>query len=361
MCAIQDLLVIDGSHGEGGGQILRTGLSLGALLGRPVRFKHIRAGRRRPGLAAQHLTAVRAAAALCSATVEGDALGSQDLVFAPRQAVRPGCYEFDVGAARVGGSAGGTSLVLQTVFLPLALTAGYSVVTIHGGTHLPQSPPFDYLRDVWLPMMHKLGINASIALAAWGWFPVGRGKIRAEIAGAPPNAGGLGCLDLQRPGQLVRVTGRAVAGNLPAHIPQRMVSHASSLLSGLGCDLDLVPQTVTAACPGAGIFLTAEYENVRAGFSAFGARGKPSGQVAKEVMQELLHHHASGASVDRHLADQMLLPLAFAAGPSRFTTPEVTRHLETNAWVIAEFGLARTSTERTGNGAAQVTVTPLTA
>jgi RNA 3'-terminal phosphate cyclase (ATP) len=140
---MRDLLVIDGAYGEGGGQILRTALALAALTGQAVQFVRIRAGRRRPGLAAQHLTAVRAAAALCSASLNGDRLGSQDLIFRPQRPVRPGHYSFDVAAAREGGSAGAAALVLQTVMVPLALCAGPSEVVVHGGTHLPQSPPFD--------------------------------------------------------------------------------------------------------------------------------------------------------------------------------------------------------------------------
>ena len=351
-------LVLDGAHGEGGGQILRTGLALAALLGRTVRFTRIRAGRRHPGLAAQHLTAVRAAAAVCAARLDGDALASQDLLFAPRRHVAPGTYAFDVAAAREGGSAGGVCLVLQTVLLPLALATGPSDVRIEGGTHLPQSPPFDYVRDVWLPMLRTLGVRATVALDAWGWFPVGKGAIRAQIAGAPPHAGGLTPLDAPTPGPLLRVTGRAVAANLPSHIPQRMADTAAALLAPLAVPVDMQPWSVHAACPGAGLFLLAEYLHARAGFTALGARGKPSEVVAEEAVQALLAHHASGAALDRHLADQMLLPLAVAAGPSRFTVEQVTRHLETNAWVIAQFAVASIDVRRAAAGPAHVVVTP---
>lgn len=243
---MHESLIIDGAHGEGGGQILRTGLALATLLGRAVRFTRIRAGRRRPGLAAQHLTAVRAAAALCAARLDGDALASQELLFAPQRPVRSGSYAFDVAAARKGGSAGGASLVLQTVLLPLALAPGRSDVLIQGGTHLPQSPPFDYVRDVWLPALRNLGIRATIALHAWGWYPVGKGAIRAEIAGAPPHAGSLASLQLLTPGRLLRVTGRAVAANLPAHIPQRMADRATSLLAAVAGSVDV--QIESRAC-----------------------------------------------------------------------------------------------------------------
>jgi RNA 3'-terminal phosphate cyclase (ATP) len=352
------MLVIDGAHGEGGGQILRTGLAIAAMSGRAVQFTRIRAGRGHPGLAAQHLTAVRAAARLCAAAVDGDTLGSQELRFEPRQPVKPGSYAFDVAAAREGGSAGGTSLVLQTVLLPLALVAGHSDVTIRGGTHLPQSPPFDYLRDVWLPSLGSLGVEATVTLEAWGWFPVGRGAIHASVAGGPPHAGYLAPLELLTPGPLLRITGRAVAANLPAHIPQRMANRASELLAFLMSNIDIRAECVHAACPGAGIFLLAEYQNARAGFSSLGARGRPSEQVAEVAAEELLRHHATGAALDRHLADQMLLPLSVAAGPSRFTVEQVTRHLETNAWVLEQFGVARIVVDRSRAGPARILVSP---
>ena len=351
-------LVIDGAHGEGGGQILRTGLSLAAILRQTTRFTCIRAGRRHPGLAAQHLTSVRAAAALCAATVEGDALGSQELVFAPQRPVKSGFWSFDVAAAREGGSAGGSSLVLQTVLLPLALSVGQSEVRVQGGTHLPRSPPFDYLRDVWLPALRALGVGATVFLDAWGWFPVGLGATRAEIAGAPPERGKLSALQLTMPGPLLRITGRAVAANLPQHIPERMVARASGRLAAVSPALDIRAECVRAACPGAGIFLSAEYRNSRAGFSVLGKRGRPAEQVADQAVEEFLRHHASGAAVDCHLGDQLLLPLAFAAQPSRFTVEQVTRHLETNAWVIEQFGIARVNVAQTGPFAPEVTVVP---
>jgi RNA 3'-terminal phosphate cyclase (ATP) len=355
---LHETLVIDGGHGEGGGQILRTGLALATLLGRSVQFRRIRAGRRHPGLAAQHFTAVCAAAALCAATLEGDALNSQELLFAPRRPVRSGSYAFDVAAAREGGSAGGTSLVLQTILLPLALTAGRSDILLQGGTHLTHSPSFDYLQDVWLPTLRRLGIRASVALDAWGWYPIGKGVIRAEIAGAPPEAGNLTPLQLLTPGPLLRVGGRAVAANLPAHIPLRIAARAAALLASLGTNVGIRVESVHAACAGAGIFLVAEYQHTRAGFSALGARGKPSEQVAEEAAEALLRYHASGAAVDCHLADQLLLPLAFAAERSHLVVEQVTRHLETNAWVIQQFGVANVEVRRMESGTAEVEVIP---
>src|SRR6516165_6968344 len=176
-------VVIDGAYGEGGGQILRTALSLSAITSRPFRIEHIRGLRRNPGLAAQHVTAVRSTAVLCNARLRGDTLGSSLLEFVPRAPAAAGDYVFDVNLAREGGSAGAVMLVLQTVLLPLAFAADDSRIELHGGTHMAWSPPFDYVRDVWLPALARLGIDASAELAAWGWYPVGKGEVRAHIRG----------------------------------------------------------------------------------------------------------------------------------------------------------------------------------
>ena len=355
---IRDRVIIDGAHGEGGGQILRTALSLSAITGCPLRIERIRALRRNPGLAAQHLTAVRAAAALCGAQLSGDTLGSTCLDFAPQAPVTAGDYIFDVSLVREGGSAGAVMLVLQTVLLPLAFAGSDSEVELHGGTHMAWSPPFDYVRDVWLPMLSRLGVEASVELANWGWYPVGKGEVRARIRGLGGHPAMLRPLELEKRGSLRRIFGRAVAANLPAHIPQRMADRARTLLAVLGVDLFIEPLRVHAACPGAGLFLTAEYANLNCGFSAIGAIGKPSEQVAEKAAGALLDHHASGAALDRHLGDQILLPLCFSSDPSRFSVQEITRHLETNAWLIERFGVARVVSESGPSGTGLITLTP---
>jgi RNA 3'-terminal phosphate cyclase (ATP) len=352
-------LVIDGAYGEGGGQILRTTVSLAAITRRSVHLEHIRADRRTPGMAAQHLTA-RAAAAICQGRLAGDTLGSQELDFVPGALVAAGDYRFDVALAREGGSAGAASLVLQTVLLPLALAHGTSHVAVCGGTHLPRSPSVDYLCSVWLPVLRRIGIDAQIALDAWGWFPVGKGQVRATVDGVGHGPSSPRPLCLVDRSALHRVTGRAVAANLPAHIPQRMSDRACALLERLAIPLDIRPKQVCAACPGAGIFLRAEYENVLAGFTGLGAIGKSSEAVAEEAVTGLLQHYASGAALDRHLADQLLLPLSFAGGRSDYTVETPSRHLATNAWVIERFGVASIGIETTSSGTGRVTVTPRT-
>lgn len=333
------MIVIDGSFGEGGGQVLRTSLTLAMLTGRTVQIEHIRAGRPKPGLAAQHLTAVRAAAAMCDANVSGDEMGSQWLRFQPGAPPRAGHYTFDVAQMRRGGSAGAVSLVLQTVLLPLALARGLSQLTLRGGTHVPWSPPFPYLTQVYLPALSRLGICATLELERWGFYPMGGGELVAQIDG---QASGLRHASLTERGPLRRVWGTAVVSNLPSHIPQRMANRARNLLAEAGLKADLQARRVRANGPGAGIFAFVEYENgIRAGFTAYGRKGLPAERVAEAACRDLLRFDRSNAAIDMHLADQMILPLALADGMSQFKTCRVTQHLRTNMWVVEQFAQAR--------------------
>ena len=351
-------LVIDGSQGEGGGQILRTSLSLSAITGRPIRIENIRANRPKPGLGAQHLTAVRAVSALCRAGLVGDEIGSGQLDFIPEAPVEAGDYAFDVASVLRGGSAGATGLVLQAVLLPLALADGRSRVSIHGGTHVAWSPPFDYLHDVWLPMLAGMGITAKLEMRRSGWYPVGQGEIAAVIDGCRLASCPLQSLSLAERGPLQTVIGRAVAANLPAHIPERMAKRAADLLAEQGIEAKVAAEVLSAACAGAGIFLTAQYENLRCGFNALGTRGKPAEEVAEDAASALLAHKISGAALDQHLADQVIVPLSFAAGPSRFTVERITPHLETNAWVVGLFGRVTASLEEVASRSGLVTISP---
>ncbi len=340
-------VLIDGSIGEGGGQVLRTALTLSALTGRPVEITNIRAGRPNPGLQPQHLTAVQAAAAICRAEVEGAELGSQALRFVPRNRPIPGRYTFDVAEVAGRGSAGAVGLVFQTVFLPLALADGESTLTLRGGTHVPWAPSADYLREVFLPTVARMGLRAEIELVAWGFYPVGGGEVRVRIAG---RAGALMPISLTERGDGARVWGWGVVSNLPAHIPQRMVDRARNLLAQAGLKADLQPKIVRGAGAGAGIFLFIRYQRSVAGFAAYGRKGLPAEEVAAEGCRELLAHHASGAPVDPHLADQLLLPMAFADGTSRMVTSAVTGHLLTNLTVLQTFLPVQATVERVREG-----------
>jgi RNA 3'-terminal phosphate cyclase (ATP) len=354
-----DSVIIDGSHGEGGGQILRTALTLSAITGRPLTIARLRAGRPKPGLAAQHLTAVLSVAELCRAEVSGATLGSETLSFRPTVPPRAGDYLFDVAAAREGGSAGAATLVLQTVALVALFASGASRFCIRGGTHVPWSPPYDYIADVWRPFLARMGIALEVELARFGFLPVGRGEITARVSGLGSQASAhLKPVEIIARGSLRSVSGRAIAAKLPSHIGQRMVARATALLSSSAPAISIRAEDVSAASPGAGLFLTAEYEHMSAGFNAFGARGKSSETVAAEAAGALVKHLRSGAALDLHLADQALLPLALGCAPSAFTCEGVTRHLETNAWVIGQFGLADVLIERQAGGPALVSVRP---
>ncbi|MBF2009445.1 MAG: RNA 3'-phosphate cyclase [Chlorogloeopsis fritschii C42_A2020_084] len=328
---------IDGSYGEGGGQILRTSLSLAAITGNPISIYNIRAQRKKPGLAAQHLTAVRAAATICNAQVRGDALGSMMLEFIPGGAVNAGNYTFDVNEAQEGGSAGAITLVLQTVLLPLSLASGDSHVTLRGGTHVPFSPPITYIEQVYLPLLKRMGVQAKIELDAWGWYPQGGGVVQLQVNGGQKFNG----INLKERGNLQKVRGLAVVTELPSHIPQRMASRAENLLRAADLQAVVQPSRNKGIAPGAGLFLTAEYENSLAGFGALGRLGLPAEKVAQMACEELLKFHQTGAAVDEHLADQLLLPAALASHLSEYQTAKVSMHLKTNAWVIEKFELAK--------------------
>ncbi|MFH7026016.1 MAG: RNA 3'-terminal phosphate cyclase [Heteroscytonema crispum UTEX LB 1556] len=332
------MIYIDGSWGEGGGQILRTSLSLAAITGKSISIYNIRAKRKNPGLAAQHLTAVRAAAAICNAQLRGDSLGSMTLEFISGGAVQAGNYIFDVSEAREGGSAGAVTLVLQTVLLPLVLASGDSHVTLRGGTSLPMSPPFTYIEQVYLPMLKPMKVQAEVVLEAWGWYPIGKGEVQLLVnANTSPLSG----ITLLERGDLRQVRGLAVVTQLPSHIPQRMASRAENLLREAGLKPNIQPLRAKGIARGAGLFLTAEYENSLAGFSALGRLGVSSEQVAQMAFEEFFKFHQTGAPVDEHLADQLLLPAALASTGSEYRAAQISLHLTTNASVIEQFGVAR--------------------
>ncbi len=353
-----DILEIDGSHGEGGGQILRTALSLSVALGRPFRMSRVRAGRPKPGLRPQHLVAVRAAAAISGAAVEGDRVGSQDLLFAPQHKPAGGDYAFDVGATEAGGSAGAVSLVFQTLLLPLAFAEAPSRLMLVGGTHVPWSPPFHYLAHVYLPAIAALGYRAGLALERWGWYPKGGGMVRANIHPCAANlraedAGEATApgLDWTRRGRVTRVWGISAASNLPEHIVQRQKAQALETLRKAGLRAEIQEAEAPATGFGTVVFLVAEYERGVGGFTAYGALRKPAERVAEEAACDLIRFHETKAAVDAHLADQLLLPAVLAGVDVAFTTPEATEHLRTNAWTIEQFLGSRVEIEPHPTGA----------
>jgi RNA 3'-terminal phosphate cyclase (ATP) len=355
---MNDRLVLDGAWGEGGGQILRTALALSVITGRPFRLERIRARRRRPGLAAQHLSAVRALGALCGARMLGDTLGSPTLEFTPRGRTRPGDYTIDVADARPEGSAGASTLVLQAMLLPLALASGRSTLILRGGTHVPFSPSFDYVRDVYLPILAETGVVARVELRRLGWYPAGGGELHVAIEGGVQR---LKAIEGRDRGELLWVHGRVVTSRLPDHVGERMAEHARGLLAASDLVPDIEIERVDAACPGAGIFLVTEFARARAGFDALGGPGRPAEIVAEAAVHALLRHLRSDAAFDVHFADQSLLPAAFAEQSSELTIERVTGHLATNAWVLERFGVARIDYRRRDEAPLLVSITPIEA
>ncbi|BCG46653.1 RNA 3'-terminal phosphate cyclase [Citrifermentans bremense] len=323
------MIEIDGSVGEGGGQVLRSALSLSCLTGQGFRIHSIRKNRSKPGLMRQHLMAVQAAASISSAELIGDRIGSGEISFVPR-AVRGGDYSFDIGTA------GSASLVLQTV-IPALLSAGRkSSVTVTGGTHVPFSPCWNYLSEIFWPAVTRLGVKGGLDLEAYGFYPKGGGRVRCRLHPlSRPSP-----LSLTDRGRLLRITGCSAVGNLPLSIAERQRCSALAVLrQELGSELpiDLEAREVRVYGQGTFIFLKGHYELADAGFASLGARGKPAELVGEEAARELLEHHGTGMPVDPHLADQLVLYLARAQQGSRFATSRITSHLATNLLVAGYF------------------------
>jgi RNA 3'-terminal phosphate cyclase (ATP) len=283
---------------------------------------------------AQHLQAVRAAAAVSGARVEGAQLGSSCLAFEPR-GVKAGEYRFDIGTA------GAATLVLQTVLLPLAAGGGDSRVTITGGTHVPWSPSYHYLERVWIPCLQRLGVKAEIRMSRAGFYPRGGGMVSAVIRPGLPSHP----LRLVDSGRLLRIRVLSAVANLAESIAERQSRQARSRLEGCGAPVEVEQFGMSAASPGTMLMLQGDFEHSRCGYAALGERGKPAERVADEASDAFLRFSATGAAVDEYLADQMLIPLALAPGTSELRTARVTKHLLTNAWVIGQFLEARIEIE----------------
>jgi len=324
---------LDGSRGEGGGQILRTALSLSMITGIPFAIERIRAGRRKPGLLRQHLTAVQAAAAVCGAQVEGAAPGSQRLRFQPGP-IRGGDYAFAIG------SAGSCTLVLQTVLPALWFADRASTLRVSGGTHNPAAPPADFLIRCWQPLLQRMGVTLDIQLLRHGFYPAGGGEVlaaTAPVAAWRP-------LQLETRGELLRTRAIGVVSGVPVDVAKREMQRAASSLGPLDEELRVLPSNEG---PGNILMVVLEYPEVTELFSACGERGLAGEVVADRVAREARLFRENGAVLGEHLADQLLLPLALA-GQGSFTTTVASSHLRSNCEVIETFLSARFQIEDLG-------------
>jgi len=325
------VLTIDGSQGEGGGQILRTALALSLVTGTPFRIERIRAGRSKPGLLRQHLTAVNAAVAVGAAEVEGATLASPDLVFRPG-AVKSGEYRFAIGTA------GSTGLVFQTVLPALLTTAAPSTLTLEGGTHNPAAPPFEFLARAFLPLIERMGPRVEAVLDRPGFYPAGGGQCTFRITPAAR----LAPLMLLERGNIKRRGARAMVARLSRQIADRELAVVQSRLGWSDEDLEAVVVNDGARGPGNALLLEIESEHVTELFSSFGEIGVRSEAVAERAVKDARRYVASGVPVGPYLADQLLLPLALA-GAGAFRTIGLSSHSRTNLDVIRVFSPTRIS------------------
>jgi RNA 3'-terminal phosphate cyclase (ATP) len=326
------MVKIDGSYGEGGGQILRSALAFSAILQRPLMVHHIRARRKNPGLRPQHLKGVEALAQITEAEVQGAHIGSETVTFIPKNIIA-GDYRFEVGNGKK--SAGSVTLLLQTLLPPLCFTRVPSRLTLVGGTHVPWSPPFQYLSEVFSPILCSMGISVEAAIDRWGWYPQGGGIIQVEIKPTPQ----FKSISLLDRGTLRKIRGLSAACNLPKHVAERQKDYALRRIEReMKMDAEIVVlDNVPGSGPGSFFFLVAESEKVIAGFSSLGERGKPAEEVAKEALDSLKDYIESDGCIDPHLADQLVPYIVLAKGHSVFTTTRITEHLLTNLWVIRHF------------------------
>ncbi len=318
------MIVIDGSQGEGGGQILRSALALSLVTGEPFRIEKIRAGRKKSGLMRQHLTAVHAATVIGQARVEGAVIGSQELCFAPA-GVKAGSYHFSVGTA------GSCTLVLQTVLPALLTAASPSELVLEGGTHNPHAPPFDFVARAYLPLINRMGPKVVATLQRPGFYPAGGGKCSFAIEPAPR----LARLDLPERGTICKRSARAVVAKLPRQIAERELQVVRDQLSWEEAALS-IEDAGSSLGPGNILSLEIESDHVTELFTGFGERGVSAEKVAGKTVMELKEYLVANVPVGPYLADQLLLPMALAGGGT-FRTLAPTLHLTTNSEVLQQF------------------------
>lgn len=323
------MITIDGSQGEGGGQIVRSSLALSLVTGQPVTIENVRAKRSRPGLMRQHLTAFQAAAEIGKAVVEGDAIGSRKVTFHPHELIA-GEYTFNIGTA------GSTMLVLQTVLPALMVAEGPSQVILEGGTHNPFAPPFDFLQRAYAPLVARLGPKIEMTLERPGFYPAGGG--RAVVSIEPVSQ--LRPLSLLERGNLVRRSVRALVSNLPAHIGERECRRVISKCNW-GKETGDVEEVTNARGPGNALIVEIASQHVTEVFTSFGEKGRPAEAVAEKCVKQVLRYLKGDVPVGEYLADQLILPLSIGAGQGtgggKFRTLSLSPHSTTHLDVVQRF------------------------
>ena len=344
------MITIDGSQGEGGGQIVRSSLALSLVTGKPVTIEKIRAKRSRPGLMRQHLTAFQAAAQIGNADVEGDSLGSSEVTFSPHELIA-GDYNFNIGTA------GSTMLVLQTVLPALMVADGPSTIVLEGGTHNPFAPPFDFLQRAYAPLVERLGPKIEMTLDRPGFYPAGGGRAVVTIEPAQQ----LKPLKLMERGDLVRRSVRAIVSNLPRHIGERECRRVINR-----CDWDrdcgTVDEFQKARGPGNALIVEIESRHVTEVFTSFGEKGRPAEAVAEKCVKQVRRYLKGDVPVGEYLADQLILPLAIGAsqrsGGGRFRTLGLSEHSTTHLEVVQRFLDIQVEVEEKDRDEAIVSIQP---
>lgn len=343
------MIELDGSAGEGGGQILRTGLSLSMCTGQALRITRIRAKRAKPGLMRQHLACVHAAQAVCGATVSGDDLGSQSLEFRPGE-VRAGDYRFAIGTA------GSCTLVLQTVLPALLMTQGISRVELSGGTHNPMAPPYHFIERSFVPVLQRMGASVDLTLRRHGFYPAGGGDMAATLT---PPAGGLKVIDLMERGASTQAYAESLIPALPRRVAERELQVLADAF-GWSREQLRTPLVRQNEGPGNALMATLAHEHVTEVFTAFGEKSVSAEVVASSLIREVRAYLDSTAAVGPHLGDQLALPLALAVcargQAATYACSELTEHARTNFKVIEAFLPVRCETVR-GEGHWRVTLT----
>lgn len=337
-----DLIEIAGDYGSGGGAILRVAIGLSATTGKPIHVYKLRAKRKNPGLRVQHLEGVKAVAELCNAELKGAELGSTEIEFYPGK-IR--AKELDVKI----GTAGSIGLLFQSLKLPASQADGKVDIRVNGGADFGKwSPPLLYIKNVLLPVLERMGYRADINISRHGFYPVGDAK--AEIRIYPCRR--FKSIKMEKQGEIEVLKGISIASKhlKKPRVADRQAESAREVLKGKGFEAEIKPKYVDAACPGSGIVLWARTSSgIVLGSDSLGERGKPSEKVGEEAAQSLVEAIESGATVDKHLSDQ-LLPFIALAGNSSYITPNLTEHTKTNIWVIEKFLDKRFSTEEISGG-----------